>query len=93
MDEHTPNQDKLDIIIEHLENIDRRDRLRTWGGFFRGIISIIPVLVLLWSVWYTFAHGPEILEMITKKAAEQAASVTVEGATNFQEQLKGLLPQ
>ncbi len=89
MPEETKTTDeKLGAILEHLKNLDRRDRWRTWGGFFRGLISIIPVIVLLWSVWYTIQHGQELLEMITKQAAKQAAEAAAGSAGNLQEQFQ-----
>ena len=86
-------EQKLDVIVEHLENMDRRDRLRTWGAFFRSLISMIPIVLLLWSVWYTYQHGAELLEMISKEAAKQAAEATKQSAGDLQEQLRQMLPK
>lgn len=95
MPEETPTtttDQKLEAILEHLQNMDRRDRIRTWGGFVRGVISIVPVFVLLWSVWYTYEHGAELLEMISKQAAKQAAEVTKDSALNMQERFQEYFP-
>ncbi len=66
---------ELREIRMRLEKMDKRDRLRTVGGFFRSIINIIPVILLLWSSWYFYKHGPEIINMISLQAATSAASL------------------
>ncbi|PIR48690.1 hypothetical protein COU80_03225 [Candidatus Peregrinibacteria bacterium CG10_big_fil_rev_8_21_14_0_10_55_24] len=87
----TSVEEKLDEIVLRLKHLDRRDRLRTIGGFFRGVIGLIPIAVLLLSVWYFYEHGDELLAKIAQQAAEQAASVTQQGAGSFMEQFEGLL--
>lgn len=72
----------------HLEHLDKRDRLRTWGGFFKGLLSIVPVLFFIYGVWYFAEHGDEMLEKIAKAAAEQAAAATSQGASGFMQQLQ-----
>lgn len=84
--------DKLDTIIWHLERMDRRDRLRTWGSFFKGLISIVPVLAFIWGAWYFSQHGDEIMGKIAKQAAEQAAAVTQQGTHSILDQIKNLAP-
>ena len=83
-----PSNDKLDQILTHLQNLDRRDRLRTWGGFFRGIIGLIPAIAFLWGIWYFYQHGDEVLAKIAKEAATQAAEVTRMGSEGIFDQLK-----
>ena len=56
--------------------MDRRDRWRTVGGFFRSLIAIIPVILLLWSAWYFVQHGAELMKMIANQAASSAAEYT-----------------
>ena len=72
-----PNPDKLDFqleqILSHLERMDKRDRMRTWGGFFRSLIAMIPVFLLLWSVWFFYKEGDKFLDKIITKTTEQAA--------------------
>jgi len=80
--------DKLDTIIWHLERIDKRDRLRTWGSFAKGMISIIPVIAFIFGLWYFSQHGDEIMAKIARQAAEQAAAVTKEGADSFFDKFK-----
>lgn len=69
-------EDKLDLIVRHLERMDKRDRLRTWGGFFRTIIGFIPLVIFLFSAWYFYNNADEILKKITAEAAEQALKMT-----------------
>ncbi len=82
------NDDKLDTIIWHLERMDRRDRLRTWGSFFKGLLSLIPVAAFVWGLWYFSQHGDEIMAKIAKQAAEQAAEVTKQGTNSLLDQIK-----
>lgn len=67
--------DKLDVIIEYLRKMNRRDRLRMIGGFFRGLLSIIPIVFFLISMWYVYAYGDALLEKVAAVAAKQAANV------------------
>ncbi len=69
-------EQKLDVIIEHLHHLDRRDRLRTIGSTVRGLLSLIPLLFLLWSAWYVYKQGDKLLETITRQAATAAAEAT-----------------
>lgn len=79
-------ESKLDKIILHLEKIDKRDRLRMIGGFFRFLITLIPILVLLGSGWYFAQHSAEIMKMIAEQAASAASKYT-------QDQSQGVLDQ
>ena len=72
----TSIEKKLDTIIEHLEKIDARDRLRMWGGFIRGCIAIVPIAFLVWSSWYFVQHGADLMKQITDIAASSAAKYT-----------------
>lgn len=77
-------EDKLDRIITILEKMNRRDRLRTIGGFFRTIISFIPIALVIFFTWYGIKYSDELLQKITSKAAEQAGRVARESAVgNF----------
>lgn len=67
---------QLSEILEHLRRMDARDKLRTWGGFIRGIIAIVPLILLLWSAWYFVEHGAEMMKMIADTAASSAAEYT-----------------
>lgn len=74
---------ELREIKEHLIKMDKRDRLRTMGGFVRTIIGIVPVALLLWSTWYFFTHGDEILKKISAQAALSAANMAKESPEMF----------
>ena len=66
-------EEKLDAIVLHLEHLDRRDRIRTIGGVFRGILALIPLVLLLWSSWYFAENSDEIMKKISDAAASSAA--------------------
>ena len=99
MSETTSTMDaKMDTIIEYLERMDKRDRLRTIGGFVRSLLGMIPLLLTLWGVWYMFSHGDEILQKITEQAAHQAMQVSGNAAKDAVKEidpglLKQLIPQ
>lgn len=66
----------MDQVLVYLHRMDRRDRLRTMGGFIRGVMALIPLILLLWSVWYFIEKGPELMSEITKQAVQQSAEYT-----------------
>jgi|TARA_B100001971_G_C17865071_1_gene370267 hypothetical protein len=84
--------DKLDIIVEFLRRMDKRDRLRTWGGFFKGLIGLIPIVVMLGSIWYVYEHGEELLQKITQQAAKEAAAMTSDSAGDIMKQIELVFP-
>lgn len=77
----TTTDEKLQQIVQHLERMDKRDRLRTYGGFVRSILGLIPLAILLGTVWYGYNHADDLLQKITEQAAKQAAAITT-GNTN-----------
>lgn len=78
---------KMDEIITCLQRMDKRDRLRTIGGFIRGLLGLIPLIVLLWSLWYFASHGEELMKMIANQAASSAAQYTQGQSQGLVEQL------
>lgn len=64
---------KMDLIVKHLERLDKRDRLRMIGGTIRSIIGLIPLLLLLGSIWYLYQHGDQFMKDLLKKSAKDAA--------------------
>jgi hypothetical protein len=84
----TSVETKLDEIIVHLKKMDARDRIRLWGGFIRGMISIIPLAIFLWSTWYFIQHGPELMKQFADTAASSAAEYTKGQGQGIVDQLK-----
>jgi len=60
------------MILFHLQRMDARDRMRTIGGFFKGILTIIPIAFLLLSSWYFYEHADELMQKIAAAAANEA---------------------
>jgi len=83
--------DKLDQILTHLSQLNRRDRLRTIGGFIKGVITIIPVVILIGGIWYAYKYGDQLLEKIAQQAAKQAAIVTEQQGENVIKQFENFL--
>ncbi|MEK7591191.1 MAG: hypothetical protein AAB489_03220 [Patescibacteria group bacterium] len=81
-------ESRLDKIVEHLERMDRRDRLRTWGGFVRSLIALVPMIIFLLSAWYLYNNTDEMLKKITEEAAKQAAKYTEQSAGKLMEKFK-----
>ncbi len=61
----------LSEIADSLHRIDRRDRTRMIWGTIRSLINLIPMLLLLWSTYYLFVHGPELISFITQQTVQQ----------------------
>jgi uncharacterized membrane protein len=78
---------KLDTMIDILEKMNTRDRLRTWGGFIRGILALIPLILFVWSAWYFVNHGEELMKMIANQAASSAAEYTKNQGQSMVDQL------
>ena len=72
------NDERMDRIMHALERMDHRDRLRTYSAIVHGIISFIPTLLLLGSLWYLYAHGAELLKQMTTEATKQAAGYSAQ---------------
>jgi len=78
--------EKLDIIVEILQKMNKRDRLRTWGAFIRGTLSLIPIIIVLAATWYTIQNGDALLKKITSMAADQAGRVAQQNAGGLVDQ-------
>lgn len=71
--------DKLDLIVTYLHQMNRRDKLRTVGAFIHGIITVIPIIIFVFSAWYFYAHGTEVLKTLTDMSVKSAASYSQQG--------------
>lgn len=85
--------EKLDVIIDHLARMDRRDRIRTWGHFVHSLIALIPIIIFVWSTWYFATHATEIMGAIAEQSAKAASKYTQEQSGNMLEQLKNMIPK
>lgn len=54
-------EDKLDVIITYLHRIDKRDRIRMWSATLHSLLTLIPLILTLLSLWYFYTHSTEIL--------------------------------
>jgi len=82
---------KLDAILMHLAALDRRDKLRTIGGFIKGMIALIPIIILVASMWYVYKFGDQLLEKIAQQAAKQAAIVTEQQGNSVIQKFEDLI--
>jgi hypothetical protein len=85
---HSSTDQKLDRIIDILELMNKRDKLRTWGGFVRSLLHLIPLILVLWSAWFAYAHWEELLKQISRSAAESSAAVMQSQGNDFNKQLQ-----
>ena len=67
---------KLEEITTILRRMDKRDRMRTWGGLFRSLLAIIPLIIFLWSIWYFAGNWDTIMKQVADQAASSAAEYT-----------------
>ena len=80
--------DLLRQIVERLDRLDRRDRLRTWGGFFRSLLGIAPALFFLWAAWYGVTHIDDIIRKVAAESAKATAQYTQQQTSNFVEEMQ-----
>lgn len=81
-------EEKMDVIIAHLERIDRRDRMRMWGGVFHSILTIVPIVFFAWSTWYLYAHFDEVMGAMMRQAGASAAASTGQGYEDIMKQIQ-----
>ncbi len=55
-------EEKLDVIIKYLHRMDRRDRIRMSWGTIHGFLTIIPLVLTLFSLWYFYAHSQDLIQ-------------------------------
>ena len=82
-------EERLDLILGYMARADRRDRWRTLGGFFRSILTLLPVLFFLGSAWYVYLHGTDLLNVIIDRSAKSAASYSQQSTQGVVNQFKG----
>ena len=63
-------EELLELILVHMQNMDRRDHWRSIGGFFRGVLSVIPVLIFFVSTWYIYAYRDTLMQNISKQVMQ-----------------------
>ena len=85
------DSETLEQILLHLERMDRRDRLRTIGGFVRTLIAVIPVIIFLWGSWYAYMHYDELLRKVAEESAKQAAKYTQQQSAGMVEQVQKMI--
>ena len=85
------NDQKLDLIVGYLQKMDKRDRLRMVGGTIRGFISIIPIAFIVWSGWYFYAHGTEIIKQITEQTTKSMMGQQNAAGQSLLEQAKAYI--
>lgn len=83
---------KLEEMLLHLRRMDKRDKMRMWGSFVKGIIGIVPAIIFLWGTWYLYQNGDAVLQKIAAEAAQQAAKVTEQSAGSILQQLQNIRP-
>lgn len=68
-------EELLEMILYYLQRMEKRDKWRTVGGTIRSIINLIPIVILIVSTWYLYAHGEEMIRLITKTMTQQMTSL------------------
>jgi hypothetical protein len=81
------DSERLDRILMHIQRIDSRDKMRTWGGFLK---SIITIGLIVWSTWYFYVHGEELMTKIAETAANQAKKASESQAQDIMLQFQQL---
>ncbi len=81
-------EQKLDLMVMHLERIDRRDKYRMWGSYVHSLFTLIPMLFFIWSTWYLYAHFDEIMGMMMQQTAQRAATTTGQSYDDVMKQVR-----
>ena len=81
-------EEKLDVMIWHLERMDRRDKMRMWGGLLHSLLTIIPMVFFAWSTWYLYTHFEEIMATMMRQSAQNAAEVTGQSYEDILKQIQ-----
>ena len=83
-------EQKLDLVVEYLRRIDRRDHWRQIGGFIHGLLALVPMALVLWSAWYFYAHSEEFIRQITEQSMK---SMTGGGQDGMMEWIEKYMPK
>jgi len=83
----------LDLMLECLQRMDRRDRFRTISSTIHTVLSLIPLLIVLGSFWYVYQYGEVLLKRIAQAAAEQAANYSSGSLDDLMKQFDKYLPE
>jgi hypothetical protein len=77
---------RLDTMIAILERMNRRDKWRTIGGFVRGLIVVIPTLVIILSSIWLYFYGSSLVQDFIQQTTNQAAQQAQE---SFMDRMMG----
>lgn len=83
--------EKLEQILYHLERLDRRDQWRTYGALIHTIMSFIPMLLLLGSLWYLYHNADRLLQQVASQAARQAAAAATQQGGDWMKQFQQMM--
>lgn len=75
-------------MIWHLERMDRRDKMRMWGGALHSLLTIVPIVFFAWSTWYLYAHFDEIMSQMMRQSAQSAAEATGQSYDDVLKQIR-----
>ena len=81
-------EEKLDVIILHLARMDRRDRMRLWGGYLHSLLTLIPMIFFIWSTWYLYAHFDDIMGAMMRQSAQNAAQASGQSYEEILKQIR-----
>lgn len=81
-------EEKLDLIAYYLERMDRRDRVRMWGGVLHSMLTLIPMLFFIWSTWYLYNNFDDILSTMMRQSAQNAAQASGQSYDSIMEQIR-----
>ncbi len=70
------DSETLTAMLSEIQALNRRDRLRTIGGFFRGLLAMIPTAIFLYGLWYFSVNQDSVVKYIMDRAAVSASEFT-----------------
>ena len=71
---------KLDVIIGYLEQINKRDRARMIGSVVHSLIRVAFLLFVIWSTWLIIASLPAMVEQMTNQMIQGSIGIGPDSA-------------
>ena len=85
--------ERLDQMNVHLQNLDRRDRLRMVGSSIRSLISLGMLVFVIWSSVYLLYHMQDIIKIVTEETAKATMQYGKSGSVDLMKQLEQYMPK
>lgn len=85
--------EKLDVIIQYLHRIERRDHLRMVGSTVHSVLWLGSTILVLFSLWYFTQNIPQMVDLMTKQIIQQSmgGGTSTSSSGSWMEQLQNYM--